>query len=251
MSQSCLSDEDAHTVAGRVREELARRRISRQKLADTAKISISTLEKVLSGRRPFTLATLLRIEDALGVSLQPKSLAKKSDRASASVAADELGNYARASVAWLEGSYHTLIPSFGERAAISSYRTDIVWDDSQNCLTFRESQRVDSAFTQFGSVSMPNQTGHVYLVTNRHGQQRLAILARPNSSGVMHGILATLQSGRGAHLTPVAAPIVLSPLASVPSPAYGRILHGRAEYGRYRALLKKTLDEGFATFVNL
>ena len=45
-----------------IREELARRRMSRRGLADLAKISISTLEKVLSGRRPFTLADLSREE---------------------------------------------------------------------------------------------------------------------------------------------------------------------------------------------
>ena len=64
-----LSDEQSSSVAIRVREELARRRISRQHLADQAKLSISTLEKALAGRRPFTLATTIRLEEALGVSL--------------------------------------------------------------------------------------------------------------------------------------------------------------------------------------
>ncbi len=65
-----LSEEQSHAVAGLVREELARRRISRQFLADQARISLSTLEKALSGRRPFTLATLIRLEEALGVKLR-------------------------------------------------------------------------------------------------------------------------------------------------------------------------------------
>ena len=65
-----LSDEQSRAVAAIVREELARRRISRQRLADQAKISISTLEKALSGRRPFTLATTIRLEEALGVALR-------------------------------------------------------------------------------------------------------------------------------------------------------------------------------------
>ncbi len=59
---------------------------------------------------------------------------------------------------------------------------------------------------------MPNQTGHIYLVTNRHGQYRLAILSRPASNGDMHGLLSMRQIGRGAQLTPVAPPIVFSPL---------------------------------------
>ena len=68
-SETELSDELSRSVAALIREELARRRISRQRLADDAKISLSTLEKALSGRRPFTLATTIRLEEALGVPL--------------------------------------------------------------------------------------------------------------------------------------------------------------------------------------
>lgn len=56
-AEADLSTEQSQAIAARVREELARRRISRQQLADDARISISTLEKALAGRRPFTLAT--------------------------------------------------------------------------------------------------------------------------------------------------------------------------------------------------
>ena len=245
-----LSTEDVESVIARVREELARRRISRQRLADDARISVSTLEKVLSGRRTFTLATLVRLEEALGVTLRPTRMngaRRAGDRPL--IAPDELGNYARAQVAWLEGAYLTLIPSFGARAAISAYRTDIRWDDQQGCLAFRESERVDVAFTQHGQVAMPNQTGHVYLVTNRHGQQRLAILSRPTSQGTMHGVLATLFSGRGAQLTPVAAPIAMAPIEASTKPAYGRISQGEPEFASYRALLRRTLDENFAVMM--
>ncbi|HEX4557152.1 MAG TPA: helix-turn-helix transcriptional regulator, partial [Xanthobacteraceae bacterium] len=65
-----LTDAQSRVIATLIREELARRRISRQLLADQAKISISTLEKALSGRRPFTLATTIRLEQALGVTLR-------------------------------------------------------------------------------------------------------------------------------------------------------------------------------------
>ncbi len=247
-----LSNDDVEGIIARVREELARRRISRQKLADDARISVSTLEKVLSGRRTFTLATMVRLEEALGVSLRP-SRANGAKRAGDRpvIAPDELGNYARPQVAWLEGSYLTLIPSFGERSAVSAYRTEIRWDDAQSCLMFRESDRIDGAFTQMGHIAMPNQTGHIYLVTNRHGQQRLAILSRPTSSGALHGILATLHSGRGAQLTPVAAPIVLSPLEAGVTPVFGRINQGQDCYARYRALLRRTLDEPFAVLMGL
>ena len=65
-----LSAEQSRQVAETIREEIARRRISRQTLAEQAKLSLSTLEKVFGGRRPFTLATTVRLEQALGVSLR-------------------------------------------------------------------------------------------------------------------------------------------------------------------------------------
>src|SRR5258707_15804258 len=65
-----LSAEQSRQIAETIREEIARRRISRQSLAEQAKLSLSTLEKVLGGRRPFTLATTVRLEQALGVPLR-------------------------------------------------------------------------------------------------------------------------------------------------------------------------------------
>src|SRR5262244_2255237 len=93
-----LSDEQSRAIAALIREELARRRISRQHLADEAKISISTLEKAIAGRRPFTLATTVRLEEALGVSL------RKPGTDFAGLAPAELGFYSRPAVAFIEGA---------------------------------------------------------------------------------------------------------------------------------------------------
>lgn len=115
-----LSAQQSRDVAATVREELARRRISRQHLAEQAKISLSTLEKALGGHRPFTLATTVRLEQALGLSLrqsQDKTAAKNETPAPApsngDVAPDGLGAYSRRAVNWLEGNYVTVRPSFG------------------------------------------------------------------------------------------------------------------------------------------
>src|SRR5947209_19642618 len=113
-----LSVEGTETVALLVREELARRRLSRQWLADEARVSLSTLEKALAGRRPFTLATVVRLEDALGTSLRgPRSAAPPTGL----FAPDSMGDYERPAVQSLEGSYHTLTPSLSERGAIFDY----------------------------------------------------------------------------------------------------------------------------------
>src|SRR3954463_12894290 len=175
-SEKQLSDEQSKSVVTLIREELARRRISRQLLADQAKISISTLEKALSGRRPFTLATTIRLEQALGVVLRANDAPVPAPHG---VAPDELGFYSRRAVQWIEGVYLTLRPSFGDKDAIYAYRTEISWDAAAPCLAFRESERQDAAYTQFGEVAVPNQSGHIYLVTNRHGQHRLITVSRP------------------------------------------------------------------------
>lgn len=255
-----LTSEDSRSVGQRVREEIARRRWSRQQLADAARISISTLEKALSGRRPFTLATTIRIEEALGLALRTGTNGSAHDDAAPpprtlGVAPDELGNYARPAVTWIEGSYLTLRPSFGEPGAIYAYRTEIVWDEEASSLAFREAERLDAEFTQFGAVSVPNQSGHIYLVTNRHGQYRLIVVSRPTIAGEMFGILTTLRAGRGAHLAPVATPIALIPLVAKGQPrpaaeiAFGRIGTAHPCHAAYRGLLRRAVDETFATLM--
>lgn len=247
-----VSDEDSLTIAHAVREEIARRRITRQRLADDARISLSTLEKALSGRRPFTLATIVRLEEALKVRLRQGSnsaLPAPGSKRPPELASDDLGNYSRPAVQWLEGDYLTLRPSFGDAAAIYAYRTEISWSAEASSLVFREGDRVDAEFTQHGHVSVPHQSGYIYLVTNRHGQYRLAMVSRPIISGEMYGILTTLQAGRGAQLLPVSTPIALVPMERGKTYRFGRIAPADREYQRYRSHIRRTLDEQFAKFL--
>ena len=244
-----LSAEQSRQVAATIREEIARRRISRQHLAEQAKLSISTLEKALGGRRPFTLATTVRLEEALGVSLRKGHDLPADTASNGDIAPDGLGAYSRRSAAWIEGNYVTLRPSFGDKDAIYSYRTEILWDPAASCLIFREGERLDAAFTQFGEVAVPNQSGHVYLVTNRHGQHRLITVSRPTITGEMYGILTTLLAGRGSLLTPIAAPIAFVPLKNVARPTFGRIPPSDPNHAAYRKHLQRTIDEPFAMFV--
>jgi hypothetical protein len=152
-------------------------------------------------------------------------------------------------VARLEGEYITLRPSFGDKDAIYAYRTEIKWDAAVSSLVFREGERLDAAYTQFGEVAVPNESGFVYLVTNRHGQHRLITISRPTILGEMYGILTTLLAGRGSLLTPVAAPIAFLPVKNVTGPTVGRILPDDANYAIYREHLRRTIDEPFAMFL--
>src|SRR5215472_570141 len=152
-----LSAEQSRQVAELVREELARRRMSRQALAEAAKLSLSTLEKALGGRRPFTLATTVRLEQALGVSLRKAPSAPPAATANGDIAPDSLGAYSRRAVARLEGTYLTVRPSFGVKDAIYAYHTVIAWDAAVPGLSFKEGERLDVDFSQYGEVAVPNE----------------------------------------------------------------------------------------------
>ena len=246
-----LSEIQNRGVAARVREEIARRRISRQWLADDARISLSTLEKALSGHRPFTLATLIRLETALGLRLRdadPVDLQGDS-AATPGHAPEHLGGYSRASVSWIEGNYVTLRPSFGVAGAIYAYRTEISWSEDATCMLFQESDRLDTSFTQRGSVSVPSMSGHIYLTTNIAGQHRLIVVSRPTIDGEMHGVLTTLQAGRGAQLMPVSTSIVLIPRDRLENFQYGRIVRGAPCFSTYYRYLDRTVGDAFASFL--
>jgi len=238
-----LSETQSQAAAQLVLEELARRRMSRKRLAADARISLSTLEKALNGNRGFTLATLVRLEQALSVSLRP--VAKKPTSGERDLPAPaELGAYSRVAVHVLEGRYLTLRPSFEVAGAIYAYRTDIFWDGGR--LVFAEAERLDMANAQKGQVSVPIPSGHIYFLTNEEGQMRMAVLGRQLRTGAMYGLLTTLHAGSGPHLQPVATPMALLPLGE--DMVFGRILEGDAPYREYHQHLSRVLDGGFARF---
>jgi transcriptional regulator with XRE-family HTH domain len=245
-----LSAEQSRQIAETIREEIARRRISRQSLAEQAKLSLSTLEKVLGGRRPFTLATTVRLEQALGVSLRKAAPAPAPVTVNGDVAPDGLGSYSRRAVVRLEGTYLTVRPSFGVKDAIYAYHTVIAWDEAVPGLLFKEGERLDVDFSQYGEVAVPNESGFIYLVTNRHGQHRVITISRPTITGAMYGIITTLLAGRGSLLTPIAAPIALLPIKTVANPSVGRITSSDANYALYRQHLRRTVEEPFALFMH-
>lgn len=240
-----LSHEGSHSVAQLVREELARRRLSRQWLADAAKVSLSTLEKALAGSRPFTLPTVVRLEDALGTSL--RSAREPAAPAAGAFAPETMGSYARPGVQWLEGTYLTLRPAFSEPGAIFAYLTEIAWDEAASHLVFSETSRVDHDYEQKGFVSLPNLSGAIYLVTISEGQYRVAILNRPSGGGLT-GILVTLAAGQGAQLIPAAVPISMMPTAKRSRADVGVVRAGDQCFDEYRECVDRIADRGYALF---
>jgi transcriptional regulator with XRE-family HTH domain len=246
--QGDLHVKESDSAALLIREALARRRLSRQWLADQAKISLSTLEKALSGRRPFTLATIVRLEQALDIPLRGESPQPNEAKADSGLAPEEMGAYARPGVRWLEGEYLTLRPSFSEAGAIYAYRILIAWDDERSHLVFSETARLDSEFEQKGFVSFPHLSGHIYLVTSSDGQYRFALLGRPSAGGTLNGILTTLVAGPGAQLIPAAAPITLLPTSGQLDAELGVIRTGDRCYEDYRRHVDRIAQRGYALF---
>lgn len=236
---SFMSDFDNAEVAFRLREEIARRRLSRAGLAERAKLSVSTLEKALAGRRPFTLATIVRLEEALGASLRDEVEAEAPGPA---LAPPEMGSYARPAVQWIEGDYLTLRASFGEQGAVYAYRTQIRWETRKGHLVFAESDRVDATFQQAGFISMPNLSGHTYLMTSEAGQYRMIMLGRATREQRMFGLLATLQVGQGSQLVPVSCPVALVPMEQIQDPQFGLVREGDARMGEYRSVLDMAME---------
>ncbi|KKW92047.1 MULTISPECIES: helix-turn-helix domain-containing protein [Sphingobium] len=235
-----MADQD-DAVAARLREELARRRMSRQALADMARISLSTLEKALSGSRPFTLSTIVRIEEVLGVPLRSAHQAV----GGRDLAPEHMGAYSRAAVHWIEQDYVTLRASFGTLGAVIAYRTRIAWNEAAGYLSFAEADRADGAFAQTGHVSMPNLSGHIYLATNESGQHRLIILGRPTRDGQMFGLLTTLQAGAGSQLVPVACPVAFVPQAQLAGLVMGVTRPDDSMFGTCKAILDRALQDDF------
>jgi transcriptional regulator with XRE-family HTH domain len=232
-----MSGGDSSTAVA-IKQELARRRMSRAALAAEAKVSLSALEKGLSGQRKFSDATLVRLEQALGLSF----------RAAKSMSApDWLGGYARPAVTWLENNYLTIRPSSKRPKDLYAYVTDVTWNEECGHLVFKELARLDKAYAQWGDVAVPHQTGHIYFTTNRHGQHRLMVMKRQARTGELFGLLLTLQQERGAHLMPVSMPVVMVPVKTL-NDRYilGNITEDSKAHENYSARLAMVLQEGFA-----
>jgi transcriptional regulator with XRE-family HTH domain len=244
MTEDDLSEAETGRIAQAIKEELARRRLTRQHLADKAKISLSTIEKALSGQRPFTLATVVRLEEALQLPLRrPK---KPESNGEAALAPESLGSYSRPAVSWLEGDYLTLRTSFSDANSIYASLIEIKWDKALSHLAFRESERIDAQYRQDGAVSVPHQSGYIYLVTNKQGQYRLMVLSRPMISREMYGLLTTLHSGRATQLTPVSTPIVLIPVKTFGEDVeFGKVEKSSPLFEIYNAALKRAIEEPF------
>lgn len=232
------ADAEGQAIAAAVRRALSQKGMSRERLAAAADISVSTLEKCLSGERRFSPKTIAKLEAALKIPLNAQTSAH---------APEHLGAYARSQASEFEGDYLTLRPSFETAGAIAAYRTVIEWDAAASALAFREHNRADSSYSQKGFVSLPLQTGLVHLLTNVSGQMRLATLRR-TISGEMYGMLSTLHAERGSTLRPASVAFAMIPLRGADA-AFGAIGAKHDAYPQYRDYLDRIAAQDFALFL--
>jgi hypothetical protein len=74
----------------------------------------------------------------------------------------------------------------------------------------------------------------------------MVTLSRPMIGGEMFGLLATLQSGKGATLMPIAVPVVLAPVASFGDDLrFGLITPEDSLFKTYEKLLRRCVNEPF------
>ncbi len=254
-----ISPEENDAFVTKIREALARQNKTRQWLANAARISMSTLEKGLSGKRFFTLSTLVKIEDALEITLRNPPHIKRTKsgesqdekRHMIGIAPENMGSYSKQQVTPLIQQYLTVRPSFSlKRNCLFTYITELKWDNDIGQLTFEESKRIDDDFTQFGLVAVPHKSGHIYLVTNRHGQHRMVTLSKPTIRDELFGILNSLIVRQAGHMSPISCPIALVPLAHYPEPFLGIIEPHQAIYKDYAALLRKATGDGFCSLLD-
>ncbi len=151
----------------KVREALARRRMTREALAEQAQVSGFNTRKGALGpalvyaaddgaRRGGRSASSFSMRAAVAMNTRADGVPAAAGRSRA-----RSSRQLRARRRFLA---RRAVPDaaplvFADERAIFAYRTDIFWSDEASQLEFREAERLDHDYTQFGAVSVPHQSG--------------------------------------------------------------------------------------------
>ena len=195
-------DQDA--IITRIKAAMTRQGVNRAWLAHETKISESTLDKSFSRARPMSRPTILKIEDALNISLETRS-------EPSSVAPEEYGGYSKLAKEWLAGDYVAIRYARKTRGALFSFHLEIEWDTAEECLVFRTSRYKDGPYETVGRVSVPAQRSHIQLISSRLGDFDLITLQGPDFMNALRGIHLTTENREGSW-EPKARKLALMPL---------------------------------------
>ncbi|HMO30091.1 toll/interleukin-1 receptor domain-containing protein [Enterovirga sp.] len=161
------------------------------------------------------------------------------------------GGYARSSLSHYPGTYLVMRPAFKQPANIYTYLVDVSWDDAGGGLVFAEKARADSRHTQHGRIWIPNPSNHLYFVSGQDGWLRSITLSLLDEDNVMRGIVSTLHNISGALYVPVAAPIVFVKQENLEDETLGDVTPADPRHARYRALLKRAVEDGEAQLITI
>lgn len=198
-----MNDDDKDAIVARIRDEIARRGWSQAKLAEHALLGDATIFRFFRG--DYTVKTLRRIEQALGIDIE----AEKKRRVNESVVANVLyGGYHRDLYAYYEGDYICLRPGFIDPDRYMVYQMDIYWSDLGPGLMFRDK---NPGYEQGGQILVPIGTPFLHFLTMSHGSARLMTMYHmARGKSVMRGLSLTISSQKkGTDLHPAATPILI------------------------------------------
>jgi transcriptional regulator with XRE-family HTH domain len=223
-----------NAVTKNIEKYLADKRCSRETFAKLTGVSISTLNKILSGDKVASPRMLLKISTKTGLQFEIEGPTFEFD----------LYQYERADVAHLEGSYQTLRPSFREARGIQCFETLISWNNDKSCLGFMEIDN-DLSPGNAGYVSVPLYQRIIYLLSVKTGNFRLAALSDAYEAGIFYGGLLTVASPSLSTKAPASSVFVIKRISEPDQIVRGMITSDHACFSDFDRLLSFARDEGF------
>ncbi|MGE3916163.1 MAG: multiprotein-bridging factor 1 family protein [Hyphomicrobiaceae bacterium] len=218
---SLIGPNRREALARRVRLEMAKRGLTRERLAEMAEVKERTLGNLLAGQsvRDVTVAKVARV---LEIELEELGLAMTeaaaSSESSGGHAAEAYGGYMLAAYEGYLGTYVAFRRVFSERSALYRSVYEIDWDEAMLRLRFlelprtRSQGRAGTAESHGGGIYISPHTGLLQLLTTYQGALRLVTLNRfRNGESRLRGIVLT-QSDRDRFFEPAASAIFLDRL---------------------------------------
>ncbi len=195
-------NEDTDPVVARIRDEIARKGWPQTKLAEKALLGDATIFRFFRG--DYTIKTLRRLEQALGIDIEGENT--RADVVNM-VANISHGGYNKQLYDYYEGDYICLRPAFVDADRYMIYQMEIYWSDIGPGLMFRDK---NPGYEQGGQILVPIGTSFLHFLTMSSGSARLMTMYHmARGKKVMRGLSLTISSQvQGTDLHPAATPIL-------------------------------------------
>jgi hypothetical protein len=155
-----------------------------------------------------------------------------------------LGGYMRDEYAFYEGDYLFIRPASVQRKQIYVYPFQIGWEDEHPGLVMR--QVAASGFTQFGSISIPRSSMHIFVNSNDSGWLKLAVFSQLDQTRRMRGMLLTVGQTTGGVYLPTVMPAVMRKLDSAGAMEARAVSADDDEYTELRQELAEVVSGKYA-----